>query len=281
VTRRVIDWLRLSESEKQMDNETQSTGNSMFARHKARIGLSVLSLGAAALLMPAISHAALIFSVTEPGFPSSTPLSTAGTELNPGGTTTYHDFTYKNLDVTSDQSAGSAELTLDEALITNTDTSPHTISLLIAETDYNTPGGPGSTLSLQGTYSGTAGAAKLTTGSATMTSYADSANEQDPTNPANPLTVASTSSTANKAFNFANPVSDFTGVTFFQRSTVGSGNYSLAGVLSITLSAGGSINISNDTFTFANQVVPEPTSLAMVAAGGLLLIRRRRAGKST
>jgi hypothetical protein len=265
-----------------MGNETRSAGNFTFARHhKARIGLSVLSLGAAALLMPAASHADLIFSVTEPGFASSTPLSTAGSELFAGGTNTYHDFTYKNLDVTTDQSAGSAELTLDTAQITNTDTtSQHTISLLIANTDYNTPGGPGSTLSLQGTYSGTAGAPKLTTGSATMTSYADAANEQDPTNPANPLTVASTS-TANKAFSYANSVSDSTAVTFFQRSTAGTGDYSLAGVLSITLSAGGSINISNDTFTFASQVVPEPTSLAMVAAGGLLLIRRRRAGKST
>jgi hypothetical protein len=261
-------------------NSGETLGETLGSlRRKAPLGSCLLGLIAGVAFMPTVAHAALDLTLSEPTFAPLTD-STGGSSLSTGlAAQTYGDFSYSNLVVNSSETTSYSQLTLDSATITNTDpNNAHTISILVADTDFTLPGGPGSTLSLTGAYSGTALASSLTTGTASMTSYADSANHQDPTNPANAATTTSISSTP-QAFSFLSGIGGGTGTTVFQRSSVGTGAYSLAGVITITLSKGGTINLNDNTFTFANPVVPEPTSLAMLATSGMLFLRRRRSGK--
>jgi hypothetical protein len=256
-----------------MDSRNLIGAGMMSFRRKAVLGSAVL---AAAMFAPTAAHAALDLTISEPTFAPSVT-STGGSTISTGlPAIAYGDFTYSNLVVTSNEAASFSQLTLDSATITNTDpNNAHTISILVTDTDYTLPGGPGSTLSLTGAYSGTALVSGLTTGTAVMTSYADTANHQDPSDPANAATVTSISS-AVQPFTYLSGIGGGTGTTFFQRSNVGLGAYSLGGLITITLSKGGTINLNDNTFTFANPVVPEPTSLAIVAASGLLLGRRKR-----
>jgi hypothetical protein len=268
-----------------MSITTNAAGTSIVkflsARRKSHTVFGLLGLATAFLLAPAAANAALQLTVSETAFApfmSSTGASSLVVDAPspPLALLPLGDFAFGNVVVSSTEGAGVAELTLNSATITNTDLhNVHTISLLIDDTDYNVPGGPGSTLSLKGAYSGTADAVDGTSGLATITSFADAKNDQDPSDPANAATTTSTSSPL-KAFDFNSGIGDGTPTTFFQRSTVGLGLYSLAGEITITLSPGGSINLNDNTFTFANVVVPEPTSLGILAAGGLMLMRRRR-----
>jgi len=260
---------------------------SAFRRPQARIGSYLLALAAGVVLMPIAAHAALDLTLSEASFPTATPFTaTNPTSSNPvldvnTSPETYGDFTYSNVVVKSTEATGYAQLTLHSATITNNDpNNAHTISLIISETDYSLPGGPGSTLSLTGTYS--LDPEIFTSGNAMMTSYADAANDQFPSDPANAATTTSIS-TAVQSYTY-NPqtgggIGDGTGPTFFQRSNISPGDYSLAGSITININAGGTVDLSDNTFTFANAGVPDPTSLAIFAASGLLLMRRRRSGK--
>jgi hypothetical protein len=259
------------------------------SQNKARL-VALASVIAGALYIAAPANAALLIGIsdsTDGGSASatngaastlpSTSFSMAGGALGAGP-----DVSYSTILASSDSpgTSGGAQVTLSHVKLTNLSSIPQTISITVADTDYNAPGGPGSTLSLFGTFSGTPdlGNSGLSSGTASMSSYADPLDGANAsTSPIVTTTVTSTAS----ATSFSTITGSFAGATpvaTFTRANAGGGLYSLAGVTTVTLAAGSVLDLNNDTVTFASTVVPEPTSLAMFAAGSVLLMRRRRAG---
>jgi hypothetical protein len=238
---------------------------------KAGIGSCLLGLAAAAFV-PTTAHAALLLIIDDVTDSASVSPSTA----TPASGTLAPGLGYANVVVSSNSpgSAAFAQVSVASATLFNTSDQPKTVSLTVADTDYALPGGPGSTLSLVGAYAGTF--LPGTAGSVQMTSFADAADGPN----ASLSPIATTTSTAS----LTNPfpplptlsLSGTTPVAAFSRSTVGLGLYSLAGVTTLVLQPGSFLNLNNNTVTFATTSVPEPTTLALLGAGGLLLMRRRR-----
>ena len=256
----------------------------------ARRSIALAAMLAGGLYVAAPAKAALLIGIsdsTDGGSASATngsasTLPSTSFSLAAGTLGAGPDVSYSTILASSDSpgTSGGAQVTLNHVKLTNLSSINQIISITVADTDYTAPGGPGSTLSLFGTFSGTPdlGLTGLSSGSASMSSYADPLDGPNAsTSPVLTTTVTSTASstsfsTTTGAFASATPVAMFT------RSNAGGGLYSLAGVTTITLAPGSVLDLNNDTVTFASTVVPEPASLAMFAAGSVLLMRRRRAG---
>jgi hypothetical protein len=256
-------------------------GISKDTAQMGRRSIAIASVLAGALYVAAPAKAALLIGISDSTDGAS---ASANTSLLPAGTLgTPGDVSYSAIFASSDSpgTSGGAEVTLDHVKLTNLSNTTQTISITVADTDYSAPGGPGSTLSLFGSFSGTPdlGTSGLSSGTASMSSYADPLDGPNAsTSPVATTTVTSTASptsfnTITGSFAGATPVATFT------RSNSAPALYSLAGVTTITLAPGSVLDLNNDTVTFTNTVVPEPTSMALLASGGLLLMRRRRAAR--
>lgn len=225
-----------------------------------------LAIGAVVgtLCVASASKAALVLSLTDVDASQTVDPTTPGSTAN---------FTYSDFVASSTNSVADGVLSLKSGEITNNDPSAsHTVTVKIEQDGYTLPGAPGSTLSLFGSYGGTFEPAGTIIGS--MSAFADIANNQDAS--AAP-TVVGTSGTQS----FSGPpdlgFQGFTSPQMFTRSSVGTGAYSLAGIVSLTIPSGVTVDFSTKEITFSLSSVPEPTSLGLGALSGLLLLRRRRA----
>jgi hypothetical protein len=263
-------------------------------RKTARFGGQAIVLGsmvASALCIATPSRAALLIGISDltdggsasatngsPSAPPSTSFTLPGGNFGPVANP---DVSYSAVQATSDSpgTAGGAEITLRDVDITNLSNVPQTIAITVADTDYAAPGGPGSSLSLFGTFAGTPalGLSGPSSGAVSMSSYADPLD--GPNASTSPVLTTTVTSTATPVL-FNTMTGSFSGITptaVFTRVSGPPALYSLAGVTTVTLAPGSVLDLTNNTITFANTVVPEPASLAIFATGSLLLMRRRRA----
>jgi hypothetical protein len=138
------------------------------------------------------------------------------------------------------------------------------LTITASDTGYTAPGTAGVPMTLESDMGGTFSKGAAIGNSVTFQSFADPLNSQ-PT-AANPTPLL----TFNKAT--SNTTESFSGSTQ-GAFTHGAGAYSLSNVTTITLAAGGQVNLSGTTTASA---VPEPATLGLLAMGGLLAARRRR-----
>lgn len=241
--------------------------------------IAIASVLASALYVAAPAKAALLISISDSTDGAS---ASANTSLLPAGTLgTPADVSYSAIFASSDSpgTSGGAEVTLDHVKLTNLSNTTQTISITVADTDYSAPGGPGSTLSLFGSFSGTPdlGTSGLSSGTASMSSYADPLDGPNASTSPIATTTVTTTVTPTAFTTITGSFAGATPVAMFTRSNSGPALYSLAGVTTVSLAPGSVLDLNNDTVTFSGTVVPEPTSLTLLASAGLLLMRRRRA----
>jgi len=246
-----------------------------------RLSPWLLGLAAAAFI-PASAHAALVIVLNDVTDGSSATFTDPTTSALPSTTYTIADgtlgggnITYQNVEATSNSpgTASFARVNLASADLTNNTGAPITVKITVGDTSYSAPGGPGSTLSLLGSYAGTYD--PTASGSVQMSSYADALNGAN----ASSSPTASTSSgttTFNGSFVVPNSFSGGTPPTIFARSATSPGLYSLAGITTLVLNPGGTVDLSDNSVTFAVASVPEPTSLALLGMGSFFLFHRRR-----
>jgi hypothetical protein len=156
-------------------------------------------------------------------------------------------------------------LQISSLLIENQGSGTGSLTITTSDTGYTAPGGGGSSMSLENDIGGTFSIGSAVGNTVTFRSFADPTNGQPAGSVSTPSLVflKSTTSTT-ESFSGSNSVNWIRG----------GGPYSLTNVATVTLAAGGQINLSGTT-----TVVPEPTSV--VALGALSAaafgLRRRRA----
>ena len=234
---------------------------------------AVISLGLAAS-----SKAALVLVLTEPGYASETITDGGASDIDhtANGSIefvgTYHDFT-TTIDVATSNSpgvGGGGEISLDAVQIkTNagTPTGRYSLTLAVEDNGFTLPAT--GTVSLTSTLGGSITTAAVGD-TISQTSFIDTANNANASvSPTATAPVASYSSSSNSPQAYAQTTSN--------PSTLLSGPYSLADVVALSIANTSVINANADTQTAAS--VPEPTSLVLLACGGLFLHRRRKAAK--
>jgi hypothetical protein len=155
--------------------------------------------------------------------------------------------------------SASGNISVSTLVVTNNNSVPATITLLTSDTGFTSPGSSGSLMNLVSSVSGTSSGGG---GTVSFQSFADPANAQ----PATAVSTAVQTLAITPSFN--NTVN-----TSFTR---GSGAYSLADFLSVTLAGGATATITGAT----TASVPEPTfGIVPALALGLLARRRRNAGR--
>ncbi len=248
--------------------------------------LKILCLaGGAALLLPASAKANFELELAVP------PTTGGGSLVNVATTSTnslFYSFTGANTfggfsgavsaRTNNPGSSSSAYFSFGTINLTNTNSTTASIELLLGDTGFTGPGVNPATLTLA-----QSGGGELTNGTLTMTmqSFADPNNGQ---NTISGTGVAATPvSSALLTNNTTSPVS-FTLSPNTPSTTLNKTQslYSLTNMVDITLSPGagvrfGQLNDNGTTLTDNPQgSIPEPATLALLGAGSLALLRRRR-----
>jgi len=158
--------------------------------------------------------------------------------------------------------ASAGLLQISNLSIENQASGTGSLTITVSDTNYTAPGSNGSPMVLDSDIGGTFSKGAAVGDSVTFRSFADPANGQPATtNGTAALTFSKATTSTTEAFSGSNQ----------SAFTRGAGAYSLANVATITLAAGGQVNLSGTT-----TATPEPASLSLLALGGLLAARRRR-----
>jgi len=157
-----------------------------------------------------------------------------------------------------------ATLQVQSLDIQNQNPNPASLQIRVSDTNYTQPGGAGSPMLLTSSVGGT-----FTNGaignSASFRSFADPNNSQ----PAGPVSTAALTFLRTTTA----PTESFSG-TDFANFVRNAGPFSLANIVSTTLSAGGQLNISGTTT--ATALVPEPLTAGLLGLAAMTGLRRRR-----
>jgi len=244
-------------------------------------------LGALALLAaPMSARAAFIMQVSEPGS-GLAPLTITDNGTGDGspevGKITwsgpYGDFTIDSVAVgtsnrttpTTPPAPGVAQLQITSLVVRNLANLQRTLNILLGDTDFTFPGSAGSQMTLRSSIGGTFLVA-LGGDTFTFQSYADTSNAQ--------FGTGVTSGQQTFTFSGVDTQRSFSGDA--NATFTSSGTYSLTNSNTYVVSPGGQVNTSGTTsVTAVVAAVPEPASLALGAAGFLLVgLRGWRARKN-
>jgi hypothetical protein len=241
---------------------------SIRQRLMAKGGASALALAlaAAGLLVAAPAKAALLLNVggnvvTDNGAGDLDP--SVGT-INNTSTVGGFGVAITIAESTSPGNSTAGLLQISNLSIQNQSSGTGSLTITVSDNNYTAPGAGGVPMTLESDIGGTFSKGAAIGNTVTFQSFADPANGQ-PTalNPTPLLSFSKATSSTTESFSGSNQGG-------FTRAA---GPYSLTNVTTITLAAGGQVNISGTTTASA---VPEPASLGVLALGGLLAARRRR-----
>jgi len=166
---------------------------------------------------------------------------------------------------TSPGSSSAGIVSISSLQIANLNTARATLTITTSDTNFTSPGGAASPMSLDSDIGATFAASSAVGDSLTFRSFADPANAQPAAAASTALlTFTKANVGATESFNGSNQAS----------FTRGAGAYSLANTATVSLSPGAQLNLSGITTA---TLVPEPASLAVLGVLASAFVTRRRA----